>query len=56
MPSARTGLGTLGQSLALSHPIYVSSAIINSLIVRLIGYIARFFLLVYPRLEIPLTQ
>jgi hypothetical protein len=42
MLSARTGLGTSGQSLALSYPIHVSSAIINSLIVRLIGYIAHF--------------
>jgi hypothetical protein len=42
MPSARTDLGTSGQGLALSHPIHVSSAIVNSLIVRSIGYIARF--------------
>jgi hypothetical protein len=56
MPSARTGLSTLGQSLALSYSIYVSLAIINSLIIRLIGYIACFFLLVYLRLDIPLTQ
>jgi hypothetical protein len=56
MPSARTGLSTLEQYLALSYPIYVFLAIINSLIVRLIGYIACFFLLVYLRLNIPLTQ
>jgi hypothetical protein len=56
MLSACTSLSTLGQSLALSYPIYVSLVIINSLIIRLIGYIARFFLLVYLRLEIPLTQ
>jgi hypothetical protein len=44
MLSPRTDLGALWQSLALSHPIYVSSAIINSLFVRSIGYIIRFFL------------
>jgi hypothetical protein len=55
MPSVRTDLGTSGQSLALSHPIHVSSAIINSLIVRSIGYIARFFLSVHPRQNIPPT-
>jgi hypothetical protein len=56
MLSAYTGLSTLEQSLALSYSIYISLAIINSLIVRLIGYIARFFLLVYLRLDILLTQ
>jgi hypothetical protein len=40
--SYTTDLGASGQSLALSLPIQLSSAIINSLIVRSIDYIARF--------------
>jgi hypothetical protein len=44
MPSPRTDLGASGQSLTRDHLIHISSAIINSLIVRSIGYIARFFL------------
>jgi hypothetical protein len=51
-----TDLSALGQSLTLSYLIYISLATINSLIVRLIGYIACFFLLVHLRLDIPLTQ
>jgi hypothetical protein len=43
MPSLCTDLSTLGQSLTLSYSIYISLAIINSRIVRLIGYITRFF-------------
>jgi hypothetical protein len=56
MPSPRTDLDASGQSLALGHLIHISSAIINSLIVRSIGYIARFFLSVHPRQNIALRE